>query len=91
METIGVAVRVVGRVQGVGFRNALKEAAVTLSVVGWARNRGDGTVEAHMVGSAEAVDGLLAWCQKGSPMSRIEAVHAQTLEEPPHYSAFTIL
>lgn len=91
MGTIAAHVRVVGRVQGVGFRNAMKETADRLGVVGWARNRGDGTVEAHLVGSPESVNGLLAWCQTGSPMARVRDIHTILLEDPPHYSAFLIL
>ncbi len=91
METIAVSVRVTGRVQGVGFRNAMKEAADRLGLVGWVRNRGDGTVEAHAVGSSEAVEGLLAWCATGSPMAQVGNIHTAVLQDAPHYSAFLTL
>lgn len=91
METVAVHVRVVGKVQGVGFRNALKEAADQLGTVGWVRNRGDGTVEAHAVGTPEAVEGLLAWCRSGSPMACVKDIKVTPLQEPLHYSAFIIL
>ncbi|MBP6368461.1 MAG: acylphosphatase, partial [Burkholderiales bacterium] len=40
-----------GRVQGVGFRDALVDAAILAGVDGWVRNRRDGSVEAWVQGS----------------------------------------
>ena len=39
-----------GRVQGVGFRNALCAEALRLDVGGWVRNHRDGRVEAFFCG-----------------------------------------
>ena len=39
-------IRVLGRVQGVGFRDALRREAHRHGVRGWVRNRVDGSVEA---------------------------------------------
>jgi acylphosphatase len=71
-----VARRVIvrGRVQGVGYRYAMIEAARTLRVSGWVRNRRDGTVEALVQGEPEAVEHLLAWCHSGPPSARVTAV-----------------
>ncbi len=67
-------VRAYGRVQGVGFRQALREEAANLQVTGWVRNRSDGSVEAMLQGSAEAVDALLAWIRVGPPGASVERV-----------------
>ena len=47
------------RVQGVGFRYSLAHEALRCGVAGWVRNRREGTVEAVIVGTAEAVAALL--------------------------------
>jgi acylphosphatase len=62
-----VARRVVasGHVQGVFFRDRTRREAARLGVTGWVRNRPDGTVEAHLEGSAEAVAELVRWCRAG--------------------------
>jgi len=51
--------RIHGRVQGVGYRWSLVVEATRLGLRGWVRNRRDGSVEALVSGSLEAVDALL--------------------------------
>jgi len=43
----------------VGFRYSLAHEALRCGVAGWVRNRREGTVEAVIVGTAEAVAALL--------------------------------
>jgi len=66
-----------GRVQGVGFRYAMVDAAAALGVTGWVRNRRDGCVEALVQGDAPGVDAMLAWSRRGPPAARVEAVDAE--------------
>ncbi|HBU27668.1 TPA: acylphosphatase [Candidatus Uhrbacteria bacterium] len=91
MKTSALHVRIEGRVQGVGYRNSLKDMAVKLGIRGWVRNRGDGSVEVHMVGNTEALQSLLAWCQNGSPLASVSTIHATELDDVPNYSAFSLL
>jgi acylphosphatase len=65
-----------GRVQGVGYRDAAVQAAFTLNVTGWVRNRNDGTVEAHVQGEADAVDRFVEWCRRGPPLARVASLDA---------------
>ena len=65
-----------GRVQGVYFRASAEEAAVGLGVVGWIRNRPDGTVETYAVGSRHTLDRFLSWLEHGPPSAEVREVQA---------------
>jgi len=66
-----VHIRVEGRVQGVGYRAFVELRAVELGLSGWVRNRRDGSVEAVLQGSPEAVEAILDACRAGPPASRV--------------------
>jgi acylphosphatase len=73
-------VLVSGRVQGVFFRATLRDVARGLGLVGWARNRPDGTVEAELQGRAAAVDEAIGFCRQGPPGARVADVAVRDLE-----------
>jgi len=77
-----VARRVVirGRVQGVFFRAAVRDAALAVGVCGWAANREDGTVEVWVEGEPDAVNAVVAACRTGSPASRVDRVDVEEAE-----------
>jgi len=63
-----------GVVQGVGFRYAMQREAIRLGLVGWVRNRREGTVEAVVSGQESAVQAIVAWAHRGPPSARVESV-----------------
>jgi acylphosphatase len=75
--TVTRHLRIAGRVQGVGYRDALRNEALARGVTGWVRNRRDGTVEAVVQGSVQATDALIAWARSGPPAARVDAVEVQ--------------
>ena len=75
-----IQLRITGRVQGVGYREALRSEAARLGVTGWVRNRADGSVEALVQGSGEALAQLLAWARRGPPAARVEQVASAPAE-----------
>jgi acylphosphatase len=65
---------IVGRVQGVGYRDAAVQAAFVFGVCGWVRNRQDGSVEALAQGEHDAVERFVTWCRHGPPSARVTEV-----------------
>ena len=71
--------KISGQVQGVMFRNFIKEEAVKLEIKGHVRNLETGEVEVMAEGSPETVDKMISICKKGSPQSVIKNVDIQEM------------
>ena len=79
--TVTRRLRIHGRVQGVGFRHYMTREARRRGVAGWVRNRFDGTVEATVQGSLDAVEGLIAWARHGPPSAHVTDVEVTPDDE----------
>lgn len=60
-----------GRVQGVGFRWFVQRHAEAAGLVGFVRNRQDGTVEFEAEGPVEILEAFLETVRRGPSMSRV--------------------
>jgi acylphosphatase len=69
-----------GRVQGVFFRDTVRNAADREGVAGWVRNNPDGTLEAVFEGDAGAIERLVDLCGEGPPGADVRDV--EVVEEP---------
>ena len=79
-----------GRVQGVYFRDSMRQQARRLGVTGWVRNRWDGRVEAVFEGSEHAVKRAVAWCRDGSPDAHVDSVEVKVEPATGEFRAFNI-
>jgi acylphosphatase len=79
-----VHLRIAGRVQGVGYRASLMDAAMRHGLRGWVRNRRDGSVEALLHGPAEDCDAVIAWAHRGPAAAHVTEVIA-TPVDPEHH------
>ena len=63
-----------GRVQGVGFRYSMQAEAAAAGAGGWVRNRRDGTVEATVAGTPDAVEKIIGWARRGPRGAQVTKV-----------------
>ena len=84
--------RVEGYVQGVGFRYHVCDLARRTGLVGWVRNRLDGSVEVLAQGSPEEVERLAAALAlaDGPPLARVTSIDRKAVEMDPKLSGFRI-
>lgn len=74
--------RITGQVQGVGYRDWTMRRALDLQLDGWVRNRMDGSVEAVIAGTDEAVAAMIEACWQGPGMAEVEGVEVTDWTEP---------
>lgn len=82
-------VRARGSVQGVFFRESVRQAAESRSVAGWVANCDDGSVEAVFEGEPAAVDALVEACRRGPGDASVEHLDVSD-EEPEGLSGFSV-
>lgn len=83
-------VTVVGRVQGVYFRQSALEQARRLGLSGWVANRPDGTVRVCAEGEVVALRRLLEWLRRGPPAAHVENVYPEWSEVRGEFSGFSV-
>ena len=79
-----------GRVQGVGFRMTVEEAAHTLGIVGWVKNLRDRRVELVAEGGEETLRGFLDALQTGAMKNFIQQVEVSWSNASDTFNEFEI-
>ena len=70
-----------GRVQGVGFRYFVRNAAGRHGLSGYAHNLADGRVEFLLQGDADAVERVIAQIRQGPQHARVDDVSLEALRD----------
>jgi len=65
-------IRVLGIVQGIGYRHSARSAARFNNIKGFARNESDGSVYIEAEGEAESLRKFTDWCRKGPGGGRVD-------------------
>ena len=79
-----------GRVQGVGFRWHVREAALRYDVRGDVRNLPDGRVEFRARGAPANVEKLIDSIRQGPPGARVDDVEMREWDAPAELSGFQV-
>ena len=78
--------RIFGTVQGVLYRESMRQEAERFGVAGWVRNRFDGSVEALVQGTPQAIEAITEWCKHGP--ERAEVTRVEIAEAAPGSERF---
>ena len=85
-----VVIRIRGRVQGVFFRDSATRKAKKFGIQGIARNECDGSVIIEVEGEEHALQQFIAWCRRGPPFARVDAVETVSHNNLHRFADFVI-
>ena len=69
---VRIYIQLYGKVHGVGFRYHTRNEASKLELVGYVKNRTDGSVEIIVEGDEDPARQLLAWARQCPPAAHVE-------------------
>ena len=78
-----------GRVQGVSFRESIRVQAAKLGLLGWVRNRLNGSVEVMIQGNLSSLQDFLGWAKAGPALAKVEKMEVRDCEQQ-NFSGFEI-
>ena len=82
--------KIIGRVQGVFFRDSTQRKAIGLGLTGSAINLADGSVRVIAQGNESEINELLNWLQVGPEMSVVERVDEVDIGDDLEFNDFTV-
>lgn len=85
----GIEIVVKGRVQGVGYRRFVQNAALKYDIHGYVENEMDGSVHISAEGLPENLDLFAAKCHKGPLWARVIELNIKKVE-PMNRTSFSV-
>lgn len=80
--------KIFGEVQGVYFRESMRQKCMHIGVTGWVRNLKDGSVEAVVQGEEILVNEIIQWAHHGPPTAKVEKVLIEEATNEPALGQF---
>lgn len=80
-KAVSAKYRLVGKVQGVGFRHFLQKEATKRGIFGWARNLSDYSLIVFLEGEDDAVNEMLDLMREGPATARVVSVTELVVED----------
>jgi len=90
IDKVRAHILVLGRVQGVFFRENTQRKAKKLGVNGWIKNLSDGKVEAVFEGDKKSVGKIISWAKRGPILARVEGIDIEWQEYIEEFTEFEI-
>jgi len=72
-------IKVIGRVQGIGYRRWAEDVACDMGLSGWIRNVSDGSVEIMVKGNQDSINQFLQKCLKGPGFSMVLGIQPMAI------------
>lgn len=82
--------KILGTVQGVGFRAACKREAQRVGLVGYVQNLIDGSVELVAEGKEEDLKKFIDWCYTGNGLAIVQKITTRWSDPTSEFSVFLI-
>jgi acylphosphatase len=82
---------ITGLVQGIGYRQFVKQNARKLGLTGWVKNVSDGSVAAVLQGKKEVIEQLIPLCRKGPLLSDVKDIQVSWEDDKEAYKDFIVL
>ena len=79
-----------GKVQGVGYRKAVSQMASFGQLQGYIKNLPDGTVEAVVFLYDDQLEDFITLLKNGSPLSRVDDISYEIVDEELLYDGFEV-
>lgn len=79
-----------GTVQGVGFRQFVKQHARNFGLTGYVRNTEDGGVEVVLQGDEKTIDHMIDYCKQGPFLAKVDHIGYEWEEEGEQFNEFSI-
>ena len=79
-----------GRVQGVNFRQFVKNKAKNLNINGWVKNLHNGNVQVMAQGDNPDIETLEDYLKTGPSMARVKNISKYKVESMDNFSGFNI-
>ncbi len=79
-----------GKVQGVYFRQNMKQVSKRHGVTGWVMNLKNGKVEAVLEGEESDVNEVIEWCHVGPAGAKVDNVQVEFEEYKGEFDSFVI-
>ena len=78
MSKIHLDIKIIGKVQGVTFRETTKYVADQSGIRGLVRNETDGSVYIEAEGEQWELDAFIEWCNEGPDRAKVEHCEVTT-------------